>query len=164
VKADFKKSAFFVDPQEVYFSLHKLIFFCTFVKMSEMQKEKLRTIRKKRGYTQQEIADLLATDVSNYSRKESGNVKIIRAEWEKIANFLDVPIEDIYEEDEAMIVIENQVFNDSPGSSVNSNISGDNISHFTNDLGIEIIKNLQDYISLLKEEMNTLKKKNGQGL
>lgn len=128
-----------------------------------MQKEKLRALRKKRGHTQQEIADLLATDVSNYSRKESGNVKIIRAEWEKIAGFLDVPLEDIYEEDEAMIVIENQVFNDSPGSSVNSNISGDNISNFTNDLSIEIIKNLQDYISLLKEEMISLKKKNEPG-
>ncbi|WP_261510929.1 helix-turn-helix domain-containing protein [Chryseobacterium paludis] len=129
-----------------------------------MQKEKLRALRKKRGHTQQEIADLLATDVSNYSRKESGNVKIIRAEWEKIAGFLDVPLEDIYEEDEAMIVIENQVFNDSPASSiVNGNNSGGNITNFTNDLSIEIIKNLQDYISLLKEEMISLKKKNEPG-
>ncbi|MBT2621845.1 helix-turn-helix transcriptional regulator [Chryseobacterium sp. ISL-6] len=128
-----------------------------------MQKEKLRALRKKRGHTQQEIADLLATDVSNYSRKESGNVKIIRAEWEKIAGFLDVPLEDIYEEDEATIIIENQVFNDSQVSSVNTNFSGDNVSNFTNDLSIEIIKNLQDYISLLKEEMISLKKKNEPG-
>ena len=31
-----------------------------------MQKEKLRVIRKKKGYTQQQIADIIATDVSNY--------------------------------------------------------------------------------------------------
>jgi transcriptional regulator with XRE-family HTH domain len=55
-----------------------------------MQKERLRLLRKKKGYTQQQIADIIATDVSNYSRKESGDVKIVRAEWEKIANFLYV--------------------------------------------------------------------------
>ncbi|WP_418124029.1 hypothetical protein ACNFU2_05280 [Chryseobacterium sp. PTM-20240506] len=35
-----------------------------------MQKEKL--LRKKKGYTQQQIADVIATDVSNYCRKEGG--------------------------------------------------------------------------------------------
>ncbi len=32
-----------------------------------MTMEKLKNLRKQRGYTQQQIADIIATDVSNYS-------------------------------------------------------------------------------------------------
>jgi transcriptional regulator with XRE-family HTH domain len=117
-----------------------------------MQEEKLRVIRKQKGYTQQQIADIIATDVSNYSRKESGDVKIVRDEWEKIARFLDVSVEDIYEDEEAKVVINNNhpVYNDQSSSS-----SGV-ITQFHN-ISTSIIQNLQDYIALLKEENEKLK-------
>lgn len=125
-----------------------------------MQKEKLRTARKMKGITQQQMADVIPTDVSNYSRKESGAVSITQTEWNKLAKFLEVPVEEIYEEDEAKIIIENPVFNDSPGSNVgNSGFSANNMGYITNDLSIEIIKTMQDYIALLKEEINRLKDK-----
>ncbi|MBB6331761.1 transcriptional regulator with XRE-family HTH domain [Chryseobacterium sediminis] len=119
-----------------------------------MQKEKLRVIRKQKGYTQQQVADFIATDVSNYSRKESGDVRIVRDEWDKIARFLDVPFEDIYEEEEPLVVINNDhpVFNDrssSAGVITNQN-NYDNIPG-------AIIENLQNYIALLKEENTRLK-------
>ncbi|MEF9478036.1 helix-turn-helix transcriptional regulator [Chryseobacterium sp. 1B4] len=126
-----------------------------------MQKEKLRTVRKMKGFTQQQMAEIIPTDVSNYSRKESGAVSITQTEWNKLAQFLSVPVEEIYEEDEVKFIIENPVFNDSPGSSVNVNNSGDDNSNFTNisnELSIEIIKTMQEYISLLKEEIERLKK------
>lgn len=122
-----------------------------------MQKEKLRTVRKRKGYTQQQIADAIATDVSNYSRKESGSVKIMHHEWEKIAKLLDVPVEEIYEEEEAKIIVENPVFNDSPGANFINNGNGSS-TNIKNELSIEIIKNLQEYIGLLKEEIIRLKK------
>lgn len=117
-----------------------------------MQKEKLRTIRKQKGYTQQQIADIIATDVSNYSRKESGDVKIVRDEWDKIARFLNVSVEDIYEDEEAKVVINNDhpVYNDQ--SSSQSGV----MSQYNNIPG-SIIQNLQDYISFLKEENEKLK-------
>ncbi|KFF74379.1 regulatory protein [Chryseobacterium sp. P1-3] len=118
-----------------------------------MQKEKLRTVRKRKGYTQQQMADIIPTDVSNYSRKESGAVSITQAEWTKIANFLDVPVDEIYEEDEANVIVNNPVFNDNTQANV-----GNNNATINNELSIEIIKNLQEYISLLKEEINRLKK------
>ncbi|WP_250255745.1 helix-turn-helix transcriptional regulator [Chryseobacterium sp. Marseille-Q3244] len=118
-----------------------------------MQKEKLRTVRKRKGYTQQQVADAIATDVSNYSRKESGTVKIIESEWDKLAKFLEVTVEEIYEEEEAKIIIENPVFNDNTQANV-----GNNNATINNELSIEIIKNLQEYISLLKEEVVRLKK------
>lgn len=119
-----------------------------------MQKEKLRSIRKKKGYTQQQIAEVIATDVSNYCRKEGGDVKIIHEEWEKIANFLNVPVEEIYEEEEGDTIINNNnaTFYDSPGAG-----SGSVQNTFNNHLSIEIIKNLQEYIGLLKEEVKRLK-------
>ncbi|WP_312513864.1 helix-turn-helix domain-containing protein [Chryseobacterium culicis] len=124
-----------------------------------MQKEKLRTVRKKKGFTQQQMADVIPTDVSNYSRKESGSVSITRAEWQKLAKFLEVPVEEIYEEEEAKIVIENPVFNESPGANVgNSGFSANNMGQINNELSIEIIKTMQEYIGLLKEEINRLKK------
>ncbi|CAA7197607.1 helix-turn-helix transcriptional regulator [Chryseobacterium potabilaquae] len=116
-----------------------------------MQKEKLRLIRKKKGYTQQQIADAIATDVSNYSRKESGDVRIVQDEWDKIAYFLDVPIEEIYEEDDAKVIINNDhpVFND-------SSTSAGYVTQFHN-ISASIIQNLQDYITLLKDENKKLK-------
>lgn len=124
-----------------------------------MQKEKLRTVRKMKGFTQQQMAEVIPTDVSNYSRKESGTVSITQTEWNKLAQFLEVPIEEIYEEEEAKIVIENPVFNDSPGANVgNSGFSANNMGQITNELSIEIIKTMQEYIGLLKEEIERLKK------
>jgi transcriptional regulator with XRE-family HTH domain len=116
-----------------------------------MQKEKLRSIRKKKGYTQQQIADIIATDVSNYSRKESGDVRIVQDEWEKIANFLNVTVEDIYEDEDTRVVINNDhpVFNDQ------SSTSGI-VTQFHN-ISASIITNLQDYIALLKTENENLK-------
>lgn len=125
-------------------------FFAYLYKKFEMQKEKLRLIRKKKGYTQQQIADIIATDVSNYSRKESGDVRIIKDEWEKIANFLEIPLAEIYEEDEAQIVVNNDhpVFNDSSASSV--------YQYNNQAIPVSIVENLQEYISLLKEENGRL--------
>ncbi len=122
--------------------------------MSVMQKEKLRLIRKQKGYTQQQVADYIATDVSNYSRKESGDVRIIQDEWNKLARFLEVPVEDIYEDESAAVVVNNDhpVFNDrssSAGVITNQN-NYDNIPG-------AVIENLQDYITLLKEENARLK-------
>lgn len=119
-----------------------------------MEKEKLRRVRKQKGFTQQQIADILATDVSNYSRKESGGVKIIKEEWEKIAKFLDVPLEDIYQEEEATMIVNNEynTVNDQAGF---YNLNGNNTNNYN--IPNSVIDNLQDYIALLKEEIEKLK-------
>ncbi|WP_374465774.1 helix-turn-helix domain-containing protein [Chryseobacterium sp.] len=120
-----------------------------------MTMEKLRTLRKQKGYTQQQIADLLATDVSNYSRKENGDVKIFDDEWEKLAKILDVSVEDIREEKTAT-VIQNLTFNDS--SSNTSNQSG-NYNQYCN-IPEYLLENQQEYINLLKEQIKALKEEN----
>lgn len=119
-----------------------------------MEKEKLRRVRKQKGFTQQEIADFIATDVSNYSRKESGGVKITRNEWDKIAKFLDVPVEEIYEEEDATIIINNENNATGPNSGIYSSLK-DNIHNYN--IPNSVIDNLQKYIVLLEEEIKRLK-------
>jgi transcriptional regulator with XRE-family HTH domain len=118
--------------------------------------EKLRTLRKQKGYTQQQIADLLATDVSNYSRKESGDVKIFDDEWEKLAKALDVPVEDIKEEKALQTQNQNSTLNDN--SSLNDNASI-NYNLFCN-VPNYLLENQQEYINLLKQQIKALKEEN----
>lgn len=47
-----------------------------------MEKQKLISARKKRGFSQEHIAKQLHMDVSNYNRREKGLVKITNTEWE----------------------------------------------------------------------------------
>ncbi|MEG0925104.1 hypothetical protein [Chryseobacterium sp.] len=44
-------------------------------------------VRKEMGYTQKDVSQAIPTEASNYSRKESDNVKIIPEEWGKITHF-----------------------------------------------------------------------------
>ena len=70
-----------------------------------MGKLKLTEKRKARGLSQEEIADSLHMDVSNYSRRENGVTKIHIYEWEKLAGLLDTTVEEIYESDENKVFI-----------------------------------------------------------
>lgn len=115
--------------------------------------EKLKSIRKQRGYTQQQIADILATDVSNYSRKENGEVKIYDEEWEKLAKALDVSVEEIKEERGAQI--QN---NENPTLNDNSSINYNQYCNIPNYL----LENQQEYINLLKEQIEILKAENAK--
>ncbi|NBR15990.1 MAG: XRE family transcriptional regulator, partial [Crocinitomicaceae bacterium] len=83
-----------------------------------MEKLKLASVRKSKGLSQKEVAERLFVDVSTYNRKEKGSVKIRNTEWIKLSQFLNVPIEEIFEEDESHVFI----FNDnSTGSYLGTN-------------------------------------------
>ncbi|MDQ1806243.1 helix-turn-helix transcriptional regulator [Chryseobacterium sp. CKR4-1] len=113
--------------------------------------EKLRSLRKKRGYTQEYMSNILSTDVSNYCRKESGDVRIFDDEWEKLAKALDVPVEEIKEERPANAIQnnDNSTFSDN-AASINFNNTYYNVPN-------QVMDNLQDYIKLLKEQVEALK-------
>jgi transcriptional regulator with XRE-family HTH domain len=84
-----------------------LQFNCVFSQRSILciEKSKLIEARATKGYTQKQLAERLCMDVSNYNRREKGLAKIMPSEWEKIANFLEVSVEDIYENEEATFII-----------------------------------------------------------
>ncbi|MDR6516750.1 helix-turn-helix domain-containing protein [Chryseobacterium camelliae] len=120
--------------------------------------EKLRNLRKQRGYTQDYMSKIIATDVSNYSRKESGDVRIFDDEWEKLAKALDVSVEDIKEERRTNAVQNNDNLTFNDGS---YNQSG-NYNYYCN-IPEHVLANLNDYIALLKEQNEALKKESGKG-
>ena len=110
-------------------------------------KSKLISARKEKNMTQHDMADLLYISQSQYQRRERGEVRISKEEWERIAKLLDKEVEDI-KEDDGTTTINN--YGDHSGNYV----AGDN--HFYN-IPEFIMKNQQEYIEMLKEEIKRLK-------
>jgi hypothetical protein len=44
-------------------------------------------------------------DVSNYNRREKGQAKISSNEWDKLANLLEILVEDVFESEETMLFV-----------------------------------------------------------
>jgi len=122
-----------------------------------MIQEKLKTIRKQKGKSQVQLAKILSTDTSNYSRKERGEVRIHDDEWEKLAAALDVPVEDLKEkETKFSLQFDNSTFHDHSGS----NITYSNVPDFFLETQKKYIEKLEQEIQSLKLE-NQLLKENG---
>lgn len=113
-----------------------------------MIKEKLITARTEKGLSQKEMADLLYMDQSQYSRREKGITKINEDEWERIASILEKEIEDIFEEELAVNITNNNGSNGCVNYSGNINFY--NIPDF-------MLQNQQEYIEFLKKEISILK-------
>lgn len=97
--------------------------------------------------SQEKMAKILSTDTSNYSRKERGETKIQDEEWQKIADALEVPVKDIKDNDTKFSINnDNTTFQDNSG----------NYNQYFN-IPNSIVENLQDYILLLKKEIESLK-------
>lgn len=101
------------------------------------------------------MSKIISTDVSNYCRKESGDVRIFDDEWEKLAKALEVPVEEIKEEriGNAVQKNDNLTFND---GSYNQSGNYNNYCNIPN----HILDNLNDYIALLKKQNEELEKEN----
>ncbi|WP_445457476.1 helix-turn-helix domain-containing protein [Flavobacterium sp. HNIBRBA15423] len=111
-----------------------------------MEKIKLIEARKQKGFSQQQIAEHLCIDVSNYNRREKGQAKISSNEWEKIASLLNVPIEEIYESEESNFF----VFRD---NSIGNYLGTNHIYSIPEYL----LESQRKYITKLEEEIKELK-------
>lgn len=112
-----------------------------------MIKEKLLKVRTEKGFSQERMADLLGLHTSNYNRRENGETKIKKTEWEKIASIINVPISEIFESEESnifKIIAKNNTESQIGNQNVNTNI--DEIT----------LNNLNNYIKSLIES-NKLK-------
>jgi len=97
----------------------------------------LKNARLNKGLSQETLADLIGMTQCNYSRRENGKKEITLNEWTKIANVLNVNLDEIY-----------QPF-------VNNAISD-----ITNDSQIQIeLKSKSIYIESLEKENAFLKNK-----
>lgn len=115
-----------------------------------MEKTKLIETRKRKNISQEKMADILCMDVSNYNRREKGTAKISLPEWQKIAETLEVPIEDIFENEESMVII----FND------NSMGTGYGVGVVNNyNIPLSLWESQKKYIEKLEAEIEDLKAK-----
>jgi transcriptional regulator with XRE-family HTH domain len=115
-----------------------------------MEKQKLIETRKIRGYSQEQMAKHLHMDVSNYNRREKGQAKITSSEWGKLANILNVSVEEIFESEESMIFV-------CKDQSVGINHGTNNVYTIPEFL----LESQRKYIAKLEEENLALKKQLG---
>lgn len=79
-----------------------------------MEHQKLIALRKTKGFTQKQMAAKVPMEQTTYSRKERGKSPISEEEWARIAKTLEVPVEEIKEENVPVsIKNENCTFTDS---------------------------------------------------
>lgn len=134
----------------------KTLHYVPVINDKEMEKLKLLKMRILKGLTQYEIAVLANMDQTTYGRKENGISKITSNEWKKIASILDVPLKDIFEDDNKSILIFNEI-------SLSSKIMLKNSSDYCN-IPTYILETLEKYIEKLEfenkfkeEEIDSLK-------
>ena len=111
-----------------------------------MEKTKLIQARIKRGFTQQQLAEALCVDVSNYNRREKGQIKISNTEWEKLSKILETPVEEIYEQEDSMVFI--------CKDNATGNYQGNNHIYSIPEYFLD---NQKKYIQKLEEENQNLK-------
>lgn len=111
-----------------------------------MIKQKLINKRKELGFSQPEIADKLGMEQSQYSRRENGIVQISRKEWDALTKILGTSLEEIYEPQDGIYIINNE--------NANGNFGNYNNFHAYSEFAMEAMKK---YIESLEEENKRLK-------
>lgn len=118
-----------------------------------MLKEKLKQTRINKKFPQQDMAKHLNISQPHYLRKEKGEIEIRDEEWERMAKLLDVEVDDIKETDNEKSI--NQTF-ENVTDITNSYIGSHNV--YCN-IPEYILQNQQEYIGILKKEIEDLKAK-----
>ena len=111
-----------------------------------MIKQKLKSKREER-FTQDEFAHLLGMETSNYNRRENGITKIAKREWDAMAKLLHCTLEEIYEPEDGVYVIN--------GDYAHGNFGNNHTFNNNSDFVFETMKK---YIAKLEEEIVVLKK------
>jgi len=116
-----------------------------------MEKIRLISRRKESNISQAAIAEKLCMDASNYNRREKGQIRISPHEWKKLADILEVPVEEIYEPED------NQVFVCKDNSTVHYLNQGTNNIYSVPE---HLLETQRKYIAILENEIVELKTKN----
>ena len=115
-----------------------------------MIKAKLRKMREQK-FTQEEFAHLLEMETTNYNRRENGITKISKREWDKMAKILDCKLDEIYEPEDGVYIIN--------GDHAQGNFGNNGTFNGKDDFVFDTMKK---YILKLEEENFQLKEENTQ--
>ncbi|EPE9899586.1 Helix-turn-helix domain protein (modular protein) [Flavobacterium psychrophilum] len=111
-------------------------------------KQKLINRRTERNLSQEKFADLLGITQSQYSRRENGVTKISKKEWDKMAKVLNTTLDDIYDPEDGIYIINNE--------NASGNYSGSQ-NHF-HQIPDHVLETMRKYIEKLEED-NLFQKK-----
>lgn len=111
-----------------------------------MIKQKLISKRNEKNITQEDMAFRLGMNQSQYSRREAGTTKISKKEWDKITKILETPLEEIYEPEDGVYIINNE--------NANGNFGNNNTYNAFSDFAVETMRK---YIEKLEKENQRLK-------
>ncbi len=112
-----------------------------------MIKQRLTSKRIEKNLSQEKIADLLGISQSQYNRRENGVTKISKKEWDKMAKILETSLEEIYEPEDGVYIINNE--------NASGTYSGSH-NHFGNNNDF-VFETMKKYIQKLEEENQSLK-------
>jgi transcriptional regulator with XRE-family HTH domain len=128
--------------------------------MATSIKNKIRSIRELKNYTQEYMADQLGVTQAGYSKIEKGKTILTYVKLVEIARILEVSVEDIISFDSERYFSN---INTVKGNSNNGNIliNSDN-SAALKELYEDKIKLLEKLLSKTEEELNRYKRKFGQ--
>jgi transcriptional regulator with XRE-family HTH domain len=108
-----------------------------------MEYQKLYDTRKAKGITQKQMANRIAMEQTTYSRKERGKSPITDEEWARLAKTLEVPVEEIKEENTTPISVKNE-----------------NCTFTENAIGIQYVNIPQNVFDIIIKYNATLEKDN----
>lgn len=113
-----------------------------------MIKQKLINKRIEKNITQEDMAFRLGMNQSQYCRRENGTTKISKKEWDKIAKVLETSLEEIYEPEDGVYIINNE--------NASGNYSGSH-NHF-HQIPDHVLETMRKYIEKLEAELEDLKR------
>lgn len=118
-----------------------------------MYGERIKYFRKKKGYSQAEIADLLSIEAPTFSKIETNQTRLSVDMLEKIASILEVSPMEIMK-DEPIVVN----FNDSSNNNgtVNSWINAETVFNYNKELVDKLFAAKENEIAVLKATIETL--------
>ncbi|MCV9930350.1 helix-turn-helix transcriptional regulator [Flavobacterium sp. LS1R49] len=115
-----------------------------------MIKQKLINRRIEINKTQEEIAYQLGITQSQYSRRESGTIKMTKSEWNSLMKILDTNLETIYEPEDGIYILKNDE------SANNTGLHYNEYHEFTLSIMKKYIEKLEDENRFLKSKTESL--------
>ena len=116
-----------------------------------MIKQKLSDKRTERNITQADFAAKLGIETSNYNRRENGVTKISKKEWDAMAKILNTTLDEIYEPEDGIYIIN--------GDYAQGNFGN---NHTFNSNSEFVFDTMKKYIQKLEEEIVGLKARLGE--
>jgi len=121
-----------------------MLFIC-FDYIWQMDLEKLKTLRKIKNLTQEEMADSLGISQTTYARNENGKIALSPQRLDEIARILGVNVSFLLSENDSHII---------------ANESENLMDSYLNERSYQVQKLRLDIVTVLKKEVEFLKSQN----